>query len=478
MSSAPDSSFAPRPWPKRAPDASPLAGRRILLLDGDDALAAQVEAVLERASCTARRLAPQAALEELGHAGWEVLIAVGLDAEFSDTLAGLADAPPLIVIASEQDGEAQAWPPGVFAQLAGVPTDAQLLTTLGRALEQSLLQRENRDLRASLAGRYQLGNVMTRDPVLKDVLKTIETVADTRASVLLSGESGTGKTLLAHALHQHSSRASGPFVVVNCGSLPDTLLESELFGHVRGAFTGAVRDKLGRFEQADGGTLFLDEINSASLDLQVKLLRAIQDRTFERVGDSTTRSADVRIVTASNRDLEQEVAEGRFREDLYYRIHVVNLQLPPLRERSGDIALLAEHFLERAARTYDKAFDGITPPRAARSFSLARKRAPTRERDRARRPALERPRARRGRPRRRVRSRAAVRCDERHPGAARSARDPTATQGRARGARTPDSYTRPRAERGQSQRNGRDARHQPHDALQQNEEVRLDGPLF
>jgi two-component system response regulator HydG len=193
------------------------------------------------------------------------------------------------------------------------------------------------------------------------LLSTVEAVADTRANVLLTGETGTGKTLLARALHQRSSRRAGPFVVVGCGSLPSALLESELIGHVRGAFTGAVRDKPGKFELADQGTIFLDEINSAPLDLQVKLLRVLQERCFERVGDEKTREVDVRVVAATNRPLEDEIAAGRFREDLYWRLKVIALHLPPLRERPRDVVELAQHFLERSAAYYGKTVRSLAP---------------------------------------------------------------------------------------------------------------------
>ncbi len=186
-------------------------------------------------------------------------------------------------------------------------------------------------------------------PLVRRVVEKVETVAPSEASILILGESGTGKELVAHAVHRLSARQDGPFVKVNCAALADTLLESELFGHVRGAFTGAVKDRPGRFEAADGGTLFLDEIGETSPSLQVRLLRVLQEGEFERVGESRTRKADVRIVAATNRDLRREVAEGRFRDDLFYRLCVVPIQMPPLRERRDDIPLLVDHFLKRLA---------------------------------------------------------------------------------------------------------------------------------
>ncbi|MFN3240194.1 MAG: sigma-54-dependent transcriptional regulator [Planctomycetota bacterium] len=223
----------------------------------------------------------------------------------------------------------------------------QVLLAIDRALEKSALQRENQQLKSALDDRLRLDNVIGTDPRMQGIFKTVQAVADTRTTVLVTGESGTGKTLLARALHQLSDRKAGPFVEVNCGALPENLLESELFGHVKGAFTGAVRDKVGKFEAAAGGTIFLDEIGTSTLAFQIKLLRVLQDRVIERVGDTTTVPVDVRIVLATNKDLEQAVQDGEFREDLFYRIHVVSVEMPPLRERRADIQALAEHFLRR-----------------------------------------------------------------------------------------------------------------------------------
>jgi DNA-binding NtrC family response regulator len=230
----------------------------------------------------------------------------------------------------------------------------QVLVAVDRALEKAALQRENSSLKSALDDRVRLDNVVGSDPRMQSVLKTIKTVADTRTTVLLTGESGTGKTLLARALHRLSARRQGPFIEVNCGALPESLLESELFGHQKGAFTGAVRDKIGKFEAAAGGTIFLDEIGTSSPAFQVKLLRVLQDRLIERVGDTKTIPVDVRVVLATNKDLQQAVAAGEFRADLYYRINVVSLEVAPLRQRRGDIQPLAEHFLQRFGREHDR----------------------------------------------------------------------------------------------------------------------------
>ncbi len=197
-------------------------------------------------------------------------------------------------------------------------------------------------------------NIIGTSPVLHDVFRILAKVAPTDSTVLVTGESGTGKELLVRALHSNSRRAERPFVPINCGAIPRELLESELFGHEKGAFTHAVRTRSGRFEMADGGTIFLDEIGELDLSLQVKILRVLQEKEYERVGGSGIRKVDVRVVAATNRDLEVEVAEGRFREDLFYRLNVIPIHLPPLRQRGEDVILLAEHFLKRFCSHKDR----------------------------------------------------------------------------------------------------------------------------
>jgi len=235
---------------------------------------------------------------------------------------------------------------GAFEYLTKPIIEDDVRLAVRRAVQHQLLAEENRRLRRALGDRQLLPTIISQDYRMAKVFELTEAVASARTTVLLCGESGTGKSLLARAIHARSPRRDGPFVEVSCGAVPDTLLESELFGHVRGAFTGATADQQGRFAAAEGGTIFLDEVAAASPQLQIKLLRVLQERRFEPVGSTRTVEADVRVLLASHRDLAEEVKAGRFREDLYYRINVVSIELPPLRHRAGDIPLLAKHFLE------------------------------------------------------------------------------------------------------------------------------------
>ncbi len=219
-------------------------------------------------------------------------------------------------------------------------------------LRHAHLIEENRSLKAELNSRYSFSNIVGNSKALTDLFRLIKKVAPSDVTILIMGESGTGKELVARAIHKNSPRASGPFIKVNCAALPETLLESELFGHVKGAFTGAVTRRIGRFEAAHGGTLFLDEIGEMPASLQSKLLRAIQEREFERVGSTRTISVDVRIIAATNRNLEEAVRKGEFRQDLYYRLNIVPIVIPPLRERKADILPLVDHFLRKSNRRH------------------------------------------------------------------------------------------------------------------------------
>jgi two-component system, NtrC family, response regulator PilR len=237
----------------------------------------------------------------------------------------------------------------------------EIAVVVARALEKRALLRDNLELRAELEGRFRLDRMVGKSPAMQRVFDLLRKVAPAKTSVLLSGESGTGKEMVARALHHLSppERARGPFVGVNVGAIPDALLESELFGHVRGAFTGAHADKPGLFAAADGGTLFLDEIGELSPQMQVKLLRVLQERTLKRVGGVTEEEFDARVVAATNRDLEAEVERGTFRRDLYYRLNVIQIHLPPLRARREDVPLLVDHILRKHAAALGRAITGI-----------------------------------------------------------------------------------------------------------------------
>ncbi len=233
----------------------------------------------------------------------------------------------------------------------------QLTVVVERALRQRRLTQENRNLREQLQTTFALDNVIGRSPAMAQVFELVKKAARSEANILVLGESGTGKELIARAVHANSPRASGAFVPVDCASLPENLLESELFGHEKGAFTGAVKTKQGLIEVAGGGTVFLDEIAELSVGLQVKLLRALQERQIRRVGGTSQIDVDVRVVSATNRDLRDAVAKGQFREELYYRVNVIEIRLPPLRERAGDIRLLAHAFLRRYGQERSRAWE-------------------------------------------------------------------------------------------------------------------------
>jgi two-component system NtrC family response regulator len=238
---------------------------------------------------------------------------------------------------------------GAFTYVLKPFDNERLIIYVKKATSMYQVVKENRRLRDAVESQYRFGNIIGKSKKMRDVFDTIQKVAPSGATVLIEGESGTGKELVARSIHFNSPRREKPFVAVNCSALAENLLESELFGHEKGAFTGAVATKKGRFELADGGTLFLDEIGELSPNLQVKLLRVLQEKVFERVGGVRTISVDIRILAATNKELQQEMQDGRFREDLYYRLNVVHLVLPPLKARQEDIRLLVNHFIKKYA---------------------------------------------------------------------------------------------------------------------------------
>ncbi|PLX48252.1 MAG: DNA-binding response regulator [Desulfobulbaceae bacterium] len=266
--------------------------------------------------------------------------------------------PQLPVIMMTAFGEIEkavaAMQAGSFNFLTKPFKNDELLANINKAIEHHAVLQENIRLRSEVKQRCDFAGMIGKNRIMQDIYSLIEKVAPTPTSVLITGESGTGKELIARAIHCNSNREDGPFISVNCAALPDSLLESELFGHEKGAFTGAVSLRKGRFERADGGTLFLDEIGEMPLTLQAKLLRIIQEKTFERVGGSSELAVDVRIIAATNKDLKEEVEQGNFREDLYYRLNVLNIHVPPLRERMDDIPLLTLHFVEKFSQQLGK----------------------------------------------------------------------------------------------------------------------------
>jgi DNA-binding NtrC family response regulator len=251
---------------------------------------------------------------------------------------------------------------GAFDFLTKPLIDEELRMAIERALNQQKVIEENKSLKAQLDLRFGMESVVGHDRRMLKIFDMIDSVADTRATVLITGESGTGKSLIARAIHRRSSRRDRPFVEVACGALPETLLESELFGHAAGAFTGAISEKLGKFMLADQGTIFLDEISTASPSMQVKLLRVLQDLEFEQVGGTKTFHVDTRVILATNDDLSRLVSEGQFRRDLFYRINVINIELPALRDRIADIPLLANQFLRQVCEDAGKNVRGFSEP--------------------------------------------------------------------------------------------------------------------
>ena len=237
----------------------------------------------------------------------------------------------------------------------------EILLTLRKAEERERLRRENRRLQQSIQERYSFANMIGRSPAMQEIFATITKVAEYKTTVLVTGESGTGKELIARAIHYHSPRANKPLVTVNCGAIPESLLESELFGHRKGAFTDAIRDKRGLFEEADGGSIFLDEIGELPRSLQVKLLRVLQEEEIKRLGDTRSIKIDVRVLAATTKDLAGEVKAGHFRDDLFYRINVLQVTVPPLRERAGDLGLLIQHFVDKTAKRLGLQVNQVDP---------------------------------------------------------------------------------------------------------------------
>jgi len=357
---------------------APLTTPRLLIVDADPIACESLREVLrDHGYDTATALNADEALTTLADAERSIagrpprtfgLVITDLNlpgVDGTELLRGIRrDHPDVVVIVLTAYGTIEAAVNaiklGAFDYLTHPVVEEELLALLERAVRHGALIAQNHHLRRQLDDRFGLDNIIGRDPRMQRIYDLVEAVAPTKTSVLMTGESGTGKSLVARAIHQRSPLRDQPFIEISCGSIPETLLESELFGHVKGAFTGAHADKIGRFLAADGGTIFLDEINSASPGMQLKLLRVLQEKRFEPVGSTKTVEVNVRVVLASNEPLEQLVAAGQFRQDLYYRINVVKIELPPLRDRLTDVPILAAHFLEKQNRAARREILGFT----------------------------------------------------------------------------------------------------------------------
>jgi DNA-binding NtrC family response regulator len=340
---------------------------RVLVVDDDQSICELLEVMLRRDHLEVEwRTSAMDALELVAERDYDVILSdLGMEqlggAELCVRVLAVRPDVPVVVVTGDTSLDA-----AVAAIRAGAydfitkPVDTKLLSlVVARAIQHGRLRQEVKRLRRTVVDTQRFGRLLGESPAMKRVFDLVGRVADSGASVLITGESGTGKELIALAVHEQSSRREGPFLAVNCAAMPPTLLESELFGHVRGAFTDAKNARAGLFVQANGGTLFLDEIGELPLEMQPKILRALQERTVRPVGGNEEIAFDVRVVTATNRDLDAEVEEKRFREDLYYRINVVRVDAPALRDRGGDVLLLAQHFVERFATRSHREVRGV-----------------------------------------------------------------------------------------------------------------------
>ena len=344
--------------------------QEILVLDDEKSYADMLSFILQKEGYrTITFYEPKKALEHLRHNVVDLIVSdISMPevdgVEFLRRFMGYGVETPVIMISAYGtiDSAVGAMKLGAFDYISKPFKPDELLVVISRLEDKVRLEEDNRSLRAEVEEKYVFSKIIARSRKMLELFETIKKIVPYKSTVLLSGESGTGKELFARAIHYNSPRAKRKLVSVNCGAIPENLLESELFGHARGSFTGALKEKMGLFEDADGGTIFLDEIAELPTNLQVKLLRVLQEEEIRRVGDTATRSIDTRVVAATARNLTKEQEEGRFREDLYYRLNVIHLVIPPLRERTDDIPLLVGHFLGRFRSKYDESEDERARP--------------------------------------------------------------------------------------------------------------------
>lgn len=340
---------------------------RILIVEDEDKLRRVMQLHLEAAgfevdgSPTAEQALPLATVADLVITDLRLPGMDGLQLMQQLQARGIQTAVIVMTAHGSVEAAVQAMKSGAADFLQKPFSLDHLTTVVEKVLSVQLLRNENQRLRQELDQRYQFDNIIGRSPAMREIFHTVERVAPTRATVLLAGESGVGKDMIARAIHHHSPRSTQAFVKINCTAIPENLMESELFGYEKGAFTGATASKPGKFELADGGTAFLDEIGDVPGNIQVKLLRVLQERQFERLGSNVTRNVDVRVIAATNADLRAALEQGRFREDLYYRLNVVPINIPPLRERMEDVPFLARHFVQTLSRDLGSVAKDISP---------------------------------------------------------------------------------------------------------------------
>jgi len=342
---------------------------KILVVDDEKSLREVLSIMLKRAGYSVTEASDGD--EAIGHVNKEIYDLVITDlrmpkADGMDVLKAVKSSSPdtvvLVITAfATSDSAVEAMKQGAYDYLTKPFQVDEVQLIIRNALEKRRLSTENMLLKREMASQSSFAKIVGQSEAMQKVFDVVKKVADARSNILICGESGTGKELVARAIHYNSARSAMPFVAVNCSAVPETLLESELFGHVKGSFTGAISNKAGLFEVANGGTIFLDEIGDTTPTIQVKLLRVIQEREFRRVGGNQDIKVDVRVIAATNRDLEKAVAEGTFREDLYYRLDVIPIRLPPLRLRTGDIPLLVTHFLEKFSQEGSKPVPTLSP---------------------------------------------------------------------------------------------------------------------